>query len=84
MKSLKFILTAISLTVIAQSSFAATEVESGKNMEKIGVVSTYGDLTLDGALNTLSEKADQAGASSFRVLSVGGKNKLNGVAEIYK
>ncbi|KEA49988.1 hypothetical protein DT73_25865 [Mangrovibacter sp. MFB070] len=84
MKSLKLLFTAMSLTFFVQSSFAATEVHTATGHEKMGVVSTAGDMTVNSAVTTLSRKADEAGASSFRVLSVGGKNKLYGVAEIYK
>ncbi|WP_353167830.1 DUF1471 domain-containing protein, partial [Providencia sp.] len=32
----------------------------------------------------LAKKADEAGATSFRVISAGGENSMSGTAAIYK
>ncbi|TGC10163.1 hypothetical protein CRG93_06510 [Escherichia sp. E2593] len=52
--------------------------------KKIGVISASNALTLDELSNALSRKADEQGATSFKILSTTGNNKLHGVAEIYK
>ncbi|MCC8367567.1 MULTISPECIES: multiple stress resistance protein BhsA [Xenorhabdus] len=83
MKNVKFIAAVLSLSAISFGSFAATEVKSADG-EKIGVVSVAGAETLDSLTEALSKKADKAGAQSFRIISATGKNKLYGVAEIYK
>jgi hypothetical protein len=41
-------------------------------------------LTLDELSTALSRKADEQGATSFKILSATGNNRLHGVAEIYK
>ncbi|ENT2009772.1 TPA: DUF1471 domain-containing protein [Salmonella enterica subsp. enterica serovar Chester] len=40
--------------------------------------------TLDELSDALSRKADERGATSFKILSTTGDNRLHGVAEIYK
>ncbi|EIE3038533.1 DUF1471 domain-containing protein [Escherichia coli] len=45
----------------------------------VGNLSTPDEVTV-----TLKAKADQAGASYFRITSLGGKNKLYGTAVIYR
>lgn len=52
--------------------------------KKIGVVSASNALTLDELSTALSRKADEQGATSFKILSATGNNRLHGVAEIYK
>ena len=53
-------------------------------MEKVGTVSASGAMTLSGLNEELAQKAEQAGASSYRIIAAGGENQLHGVAEIYK
>ena len=65
-------------------AFAAQEINHTDGKEKIGVVSVSNALTLDELSNALSRKADEQGATSFKILSTTGNNKLHGVAEIYK
>ncbi|MBD7975111.1 DUF1471 domain-containing protein [Escherichia whittamii] len=65
-------------------AFAAQEINHTDGKEKIGVVSASNALTLDELSNALSRKADEQGATSFKILSTTGNNKLHGVAEIYK
>ncbi len=63
---------------------AAQEINHADGKEKMGVVSTSTTYTLDELSNTLSRKADEQGATSFKILSTTGDNRLHGVAEIYK
>lgn len=65
-------------------AFAAQEINHADGKEKIGVISASNALTLDELSNALSRKADEQGATSFKILSTTGNNKLHGVAEIYK
>ncbi|WP_338883592.1 MULTISPECIES: multiple stress resistance protein BhsA [Xenorhabdus] len=83
MKNVKNIVAIFALSAVSFGSFAATEVQVAKG-EKIGVVSVSGAATLDSLTEELSKKADEAGASYFRVVSANGQNQLTGVAEIYK
>ncbi|PHM37317.1 multiple stress resistance protein BhsA [Xenorhabdus innexi] len=83
MKNIKFIAAVLSLSAISFGSFAATEVQNATG-EKIGVVSVSGADTLDSLTEELSKKADEAGASYFRVVAATGHNKLYGIAELYK
>lgn len=63
---------------------AAQELNHADGKEKIGVVSASNALTLDELSTALSRKADEQGATSFKILSATGNNRLHGVAEIYK
>ncbi|MBC8948966.1 MULTISPECIES: multiple stress resistance protein BhsA [Xenorhabdus] len=83
MKNVKTIIAILALSAVYSGSFAATEVQVAKG-EKIGVVSVSGAETLDSLTAELSKKADEAGATHFRVVSANGQNQLSGVAEIYK
>ncbi|BET98379.1 multiple stress resistance protein BhsA [Xenorhabdus taiwanensis] len=83
MKNIKTIIAILALNAVSFGSFAATEVQVAKG-EKIGVVSVSGAETLDSLTAILSKKADEAGATYFRIVSAHGQNQLNGVAEIYK
>ncbi|TGB95899.1 DUF1471 domain-containing protein [Escherichia sp. E2748] len=65
-------------------AFAAQEINHTDGKEKIGVISASNALTLDELSNALSRKADEQEATSFKILSTTGNNKLHGVAEIYK
>lgn len=83
----KLITSALTLTVLTAltgTAFAATEVQQPGAGQSVGSVSTSGATTLDQAINQLSDKADKAGASSFKVTSAGGQNKLYATAELFK
>lgn len=84
MNTLKTIIAVLALSFTAQQVNAATQVSDNTRNIKLGVVSVTGASTLDEAVNSLSEKADKQGATSFKVISVGGGNKLFAVAETYK
>ncbi|CDG16199.1 multiple stress resistance protein BhsA [Xenorhabdus doucetiae] len=83
MKNVKNIGAILALCAVSFGSFAATEVQVAKG-EKVGVVSVSGAETLDSLTTELSKKADEVGATYFRIISANGQNQLNGVAEIYK
>ncbi|HDS7500255.1 TPA: DUF1471 domain-containing protein [Klebsiella aerogenes] len=79
------LITALVLGFISvNAASAAQEINHGDGKEKIGVVSASNAYTLDELSNALSRKADQQGATSFKILSTTGNNRLHGVAEIYK
>mgnify|MGYP002507190893 CR=1 FL=1 len=81
---LKFIIAlALGLTLINTSS-AAQQIRIVDGKERIGVVSASNAYILNDLSNALSRKADEKGATSFKILSTTGKNRLHGVAEIYK
>lgn len=81
---LKFIIAlALGLTLLNTAS-AAQQIRIVDGKEKIGVVSASNAYTLNDLSNALSRKADEKGATSFKILSTTGKNRLHGVAEIYK
>ncbi len=83
----KLINSALALTVFAALSgtaLAATEVQSSTAGQHMGYVSVTGAATLDDAVNKLADKASQAGATSFKVTSAGGNNKLYATAILFK
>ncbi|MGL5600968.1 MAG: DUF1471 domain-containing protein [Silvania sp.] len=63
---------------------AAVHITQTDGKEKIGVVSASNAYTLNELSNALSRKADEQGASTYKIVSATGKNRLHGVAEIYK
>ncbi|MEY8709709.1 hypothetical protein A9B99_03065 [Mangrovibacter phragmitis] len=74
----------LALAAVSFSSLAAQEVASGHGRTPDGVVSTSGQQTLADVTQALQEKAQAAGASSFRIISADGNNQYFGVAELYK
>ena len=70
--------------ISVNASSAAQEINHADGKEKIGVVSASNAYTLDELSDALSRKADEQGATSFKILSTTGNNRLHGVAEIYK
>ncbi|WP_027710545.1 DUF1471 domain-containing protein [Dickeya chrysanthemi] len=82
MNAIKNIVAVIALATVSFGTFAATEVQHSAN-PSVGTVSATAS-TLDGLQSSLSEKANAAGAKSFRIISAtGSDNQLRGVAEIY-
>lgn len=84
MKMTTFILSAALTGLFSAGAMAATLVNSGSGLEKVGTVSATGALTLSDLNAELAQKAQDAGASSYRIVAAGGENQLHGVAEIYK
>lgn len=70
--------------ISVNAASAAQEINHADGKEKIGVVSASNAYTLDELSDALSRKADEQGATSFKILSTTGNNRLHGVAEIYK
>ncbi|HGD3635062.1 DUF1471 domain-containing protein [Klebsiella aerogenes] len=70
--------------ISVSAASAAQEINRADGKEKIGVVSASNAYTLDELSDVLSRKADEQGATSFKILSTTGDNRLHGVAEIYK
>ncbi|EJI7842958.1 TPA: DUF1471 domain-containing protein [Kluyvera georgiana] len=83
MKAL-LITTLVMGVVSVNAASAAQEINHTDGKQKIGVVSASNAYTLDDLSNALSRKADEQGATSFKILSTTGNNRLHGVAEIYK
>ncbi|ACZ74935.1 MULTISPECIES: DUF1471 domain-containing protein [Dickeya] len=82
MNAIKNIAVVIALATVSFGSFAATEVQQSAS-QSVGSVSATAN-TLDGLQAKLSEKADAAGAKSFRIISAtSSDNQLQGVAELY-
>ncbi|QGN38089.1 DUF1471 domain-containing protein [Klebsiella oxytoca] len=70
--------------IAVNAASAAQEINQADGKEKMGVVSASNAYTLDELSDVLSRKADEQGATSFKILSTTGNNRLHGVAEIYK
>lgn len=85
MKNIKIFATAILLTTASFASVAADQLNSqpAANAQKIGVVSVSGASNLSTLEAELASKAAASGASSYRIVSAGGQNKLHGTAEIF-
>lgn len=85
MKNIKFFATALLLTTASFASVAADQPANQPvaGAQKIGVVSVSGASNLSALENELASKAAASGASSYRIISAGGQNKLYGTAEIF-
>lgn len=70
--------------ISVNAASAAQEINHADGKEKMGVISASNAYTLDELSDVLSRKADEQGATSFKILSTTGDNRLHGVAEIYK
>ena len=70
--------------ISVNAASAAQEINHADGKEKIGVVSASNAYTLDELSDAPSRKADEQGATSFKILSTTGNNRLHGVAEICK
>ncbi|MEY4923059.1 MAG: multiple stress resistance protein BhsA [Yersinia sp. (in: enterobacteria)] len=86
MKIIKFIVPALVLSFASFASIAATHMqgESSTGLNKFGTISASNAGTLTELESLLAEKADAAGATSFRITSASGNNKLHGTATIYR
>ncbi|PLR37954.1 hypothetical protein CYR55_09560 [Chimaeribacter californicus] len=85
MKNIKYFAVAVALSLAAFTGTAGaatlTQQDAG---EKLGVVTASGATDLSTVEAQLAAKAQQAGASSYRIIAVSGNNKLHGTAELYK
>jgi len=85
MKNVKMTLAALALATVSFSSMAATLVDSAPaNQEKIGVISANSSNDLSSLQRELNAKANEAGATSYRIIGASGENRLYGTAELYK
>lgn len=84
MKMTTHIIIAVMAGVFSVGALAAVQVESDSGLQKIGTVSASGATTLSGLHDELAQKADAAGAGSYRIVAAGGENQMHGVAVIYK
>ena len=85
MKNIKTLTLAAVLSSLSFASFAAVEVQSTPaGQHKIGTVSASAGTNLGSLEDQLAQKAEEMGATSFRITSVTGPNTLHGTAVIYK
>lgn len=85
MKSIIALFTAAVLSSLSFASFAADQVQSAPtNQQEIGTISATASTDLDSLQEKLAQKADELGASSYRITSAAGQNHLHGTAVIYK
>ncbi|MCE0799682.1 multiple stress resistance protein BhsA [Buttiauxella sp. A2-C1_F] len=85
MKNVKTLIVAAVLSSLSFASFAAVEVQATPTgQQKVGTITATAGTNLGSLEDQLAEKADQMGASSFRITSVTGPNTLHGTAVIYK
>lgn len=85
MKIVKTLLTAVLLSTVSLSSFAAMETTMPQGLTRIGTVSdSSGAATLSELDSNLAAKATAAGAQYYRIISAGGNNSYSGTAIIYK
>lgn len=85
MKNVKTFVVAAIFSLTSFGSFAVEQVvQPVHGQQEIGAISASGALTLTDLESELACKAKNAGASSYRITSVTGNNKLHADAEIYK
>ncbi|UYU33329.1 multiple stress resistance protein BhsA [Siccibacter colletis] len=85
MKTITALFTAALLSSLSFASFAAVEVQSTPaNQQAVGTISATAGTNLGSLEDQLAQKAEEMGASSFRITSVTGPNTLHGTAVIYK
>ena len=85
MKNVTTLIAAAVLSSLSFASFAAVEVQATPTgQQKVGTITATAGTNLGSLEDQLAEKADQMGASSFRITSVTGPNTLHGTAVIYK
>ncbi|WAT00698.1 multiple stress resistance protein BhsA [Rouxiella chamberiensis] len=82
MKSIKYFAVAATLSLASFASLAASPIEDGA--QKIGVVTAHGATNLDALESDVAAQAKQAGASSYRITSVTGNNRMSASAVLYK
>lgn len=84
MNTVKTTLLLLATLLTINSALAVNVTNDINGKEKIGVVSAQGAYSLDRLTEKLADKAAAEGASSMKIISAGGENKLYGVAEIYR
>lgn len=85
MKNVKTLIAAVVLSSISFASFAAVEVQATPaGQQKVGTITATAGTNLGSLEDQLAQKAEEMGASSYRITSVTGPNTLHGTAVIYK
>lgn len=85
MKNVKTLFAAVILSSLSFASFAAVQVQaSPAGQQEIGTVAATAGSNLSSLENQLAQKAEASGASSYRITSVTGSDKLHGTAVLYK
>ena len=85
MKNVKTLFAAVILSSLSFASFAAVQVQaSPEGQQEIGTVAATAGSNLSSLENQLAQKAEASGASSYRITSVTGSDKLHGTAVLYK
>lgn len=74
----------IVLFTVLFTSFSMSTFAAEQHSKKMGVVSVTGASTLDELTRNIEKKAAESGASSFKITSAGGGNKLYGTAVLYR
>ncbi len=84
MKNIKYAIAAFVLSSVSFAGFAAEQVNVVPvDQHKVGVISAIAGTNLTSLENRLAEKAESAGAKSFRITSTTGNNNLHGTAVLY-
>jgi len=85
MKNVKTLFAAAILSSLSFASVAAVQVQaSPAGQQEIGTVAATAGSNLSSLENQLAQKAEASGASSYRITSVTGSDKLHGTAVLYK
>lgn len=85
MKNVKTLIAATILSSLSFASFAAVQVQAAPaGQQEIGTVAVTAGTNLSSVENQLAQKAQASGASSYRITSVSGSDKLHGTAVLYK
>ncbi|WP_034914704.1 DUF1471 domain-containing protein [Erwinia sp. 9145] len=84
MKRYSILFTTLLLTALSSSTFAAELIDNAPaQQQEVGVISVSGT-NLSSMESQLAEKADAAGAKSFRIVSTTGNNRMHATAAIYQ
>ena len=85
MKNVKTLIAAAVLSSLSFASVAAVQVQATPaGQQEIGTVAVTAGTNLSSVENQLAQKAQASGASSYRITSVSGSDKLHGTAVLYK
>jgi len=85
MKNVKTLIAATILSSLSFASFAAVQVQATPaGQQEIGTIAVTAGTNLSSVENQLAQKAQASGASSYRITSVSGSDKLHGTAVLYK
>ncbi|WP_312120360.1 multiple stress resistance protein BhsA [Kosakonia cowanii] len=85
MKTINTLFTAVVLSTLSFASFAAVEVQSAPaGQQELTAIGVTGSTNLASVEKKVAEKAEQLGASSYRITSVTGSDRLHGTAVLYK